>query len=41
MAPVTTLHLGNVGKFKIGPISPEDVRKRLRGVPNKPSYGED
>ena len=38
---VQNLHLGNVGKFHIGPITSEDVRKRLKVVPNKPSYGED
>jgi len=38
---VHNLHAGNVGKFRIGPITVEDVRKRLKAVPNKPSYGED
>ena len=30
-----------MGKFHIGTITTEDVRKRLKAVPNKPSYGED
>ena len=30
---VRNLHLGNVGKFKIGTITTEVVRKRLKAVP--------
>ena len=37
----TTMHKGNIGKFSIGEITEKDVRKRLRGVKNKPSFGED
>ena len=37
----TTMHRGNIGKFSIGEITEKDVRKRLKGVKNKPSFGED
>ena len=35
------MHEGNIGKFAIGNINEADVLKRLRGVKNKPSFGED
>ena len=35
------MHEGNVGKYSMGYITEEDVAKRLKGVKNKPSFGED
>ena len=35
------MHEGNMGKYIVGQITEEDVSKRLKGVKNKPSFGED
>ena len=35
------MHKGNMGKYIVGQITEEDVSKRLKGVKNKPSFGED
>ena len=34
------MHEGNVGKYSMGHITEEDVAKRLKGVKNKPSFGD-